>query len=102
MLELFRAMVPVRDLFGKTLFDGGLSLCNKSQLRLTHLCEVFWYYLRYRVFAHLLLQLSSDPRAFGACEEGVDSGFVFRERSIVEIWSVVNVARNSVGSKLNI
>src|ERR1700676_4016183 len=63
---------------------------------------MLWYDVRDRVALSSVLQFPRDPRALWPLEDGADVRLVLRQRPVVEIWGVLDVARRAIGVELHI
>ena len=101
-LQFLGSMVPVVDLLGEAVLDGGLGLGDEGESGRANFRQVLGDHVRDRVPLRLLLQLPVDPRALRSVENRCRFGIVVGERPIVEIGHVVHVAGHAIRIKLHV
>ena len=100
--ELRGAVVPVRDLLGETVLHGRFGLVDQREPGRADFREMFRDDVGDGVRLRRLLQTPANPGALGPFEERVDRRLVVRQRPVVEIRRVVQMARHAVVVELDV
>jgi hypothetical protein len=95
MLQILGAVIPVINFLCQTVFYRRLGFGDEFQFPRPDLFEMLRHHIGDRVGLRLLLEIATDPGAFGAADDRHDIGLVGAKRPIIQIRRIMKVSDGS-------